>query len=271
MAQPIPQDGHDGRILGPSDAFTFDCHPGVACFTRCCRDADMYLYPYDIIRIKHHLGMSSETFLNTHTIIAIRDNPYFPHVMLRMSDTADRTCDFLSPAGCLIYPHRPYACRAYPLERAVARAPRHGKRLAYYGVARHAYCLGHAQQKRWTVADWSRDQDLAAFEAMNDHWVDIDSILRANPWGEPGLKSPALPMAFMACYNVDKFRQFVFETSFLARFTVPVSRQEKMRRSDEALMLFGFDWVRRILRNEGPLQEVSGDRLAAGDRNRGAR
>ena len=121
----------------------------------------------------------------------------------------------------------------------------------------------------WTVSDWSGDQDLAAFETMNDHWVDIDSILRSNPWGEQGLQSPALPMVFMACYNVDKFRHFVFETSFLSRFAVPVSRQKEIRTSDEALMFFGFDWVRLMLRNEGPLKEASGDRCAAGDEQQG--
>ncbi len=249
---------HCGRILGPSDAFRFECHPGVACFTRCCRDADMYLYPYDIIRMKHNLGMSSEVFLNAHTVIAMRDNPYLPHVMLRMSDAEDRSCVFLSAEGCRIYPDRPYACRAYPLERAVSRAPMGGKRTAYYGIVRHAHCLGHRQPRRWTVSDWSGDQDLAAFEALNDHWVDIDSIFRSNPWGEQGLQNPALPMAFMACYDVDKFRQFVFDTSFLERFAVPASRQEEIRISDEALMLFGFDWVRGILRNEGPLKKASG-------------
>jgi hypothetical protein len=48
----------------------------------------------------------------------------------------------------------------------------------------------------------------------------------------------------------------VFETSFLSRFVVSVSRQDEIRTSDEALMLFGFDWVRRMLRNEGPLKKA---------------
>ncbi len=253
MAFQPPPDYHQGRIIGPCDAFQFDCHPGVACFTRCCRNADMYLYPYDIIRMKRHLGLSSEAFLNTHTQIAIRDNPFFPHVMLRMSDAADRACVFLSSAGCRIYPDRPYACRAYPLERAVARHRGRGERTAYYGMARHSYCRGHAEKRRWTVAAWSSDQDLTPFEALNEHWVDMDSLFRANPWGASGLQSPAFPMAFMACYNIDKFKQFVFESSFRKRFTIPAARLEAIRTSDEALMLFGFDWVRLILRNDGPL------------------
>ena len=253
MSPQTSLDYHGGRILGPSDRFRFGCHPGVACFTRCCRDADMYLYPYDIIRMKRHLGMTSEEFLNTHSVVAIRDNPHFPHVMLKMSDAADRACRFLTADGCQIYPHRPYACRAYPLERAVARQSRGPNRTAYYGIARHVYCQGHAEQTTWTIADWSDDQDLADYEAMNDQWVDVDSIFRTNPWGDQGIRSPALPMAFMACYNMDKFRQFVFESSFLTRLAVPAPRIEAVRATDEALMLLGFDWVRRMLRYEGPL------------------
>ncbi|MDJ0886442.1 MAG: YkgJ family cysteine cluster protein [Desulfobacterales bacterium] len=254
---------YQGRILGPSDAFEFDCHSGVACFTRCCRNADMYLYPYDVIRMKRHLGLSSDKFLEQHTVVAVRDNPHFPHVMLKMSAAEDRACTFLTAQGCAIYPHRPYSCRAYPLERAVARRGG-GERTAYHGIARHAHCKGHREPRQWTPATWAADQGLAEFEAFNDPWVDIDSIFRANPWGAGGLQSPAMRMAFMACYDMDKFRRFVFDSSFLKRFSVPAERIATIRAADEDLMLFGFDWVRLMLRNQGPLATANG--LGAGMR-----
>jgi hypothetical protein len=55
----------------------------------------MYLYPYDIIRLKQRLGMTSEECLMQHTITAFRENPYFPNVMLKMSDLQDSPCSFL--------------------------------------------------------------------------------------------------------------------------------------------------------------------------------
>ncbi len=109
------------RKLLVEDKFRFDCHPGVSCFTRCCKDADMYLYPYDIIRMKNRLGISSDRFLEQNTFRAIRDNPYFPSLMLKMSDDKEKSCQFLSSEGCTIYEDRPFSCRAYPLEHAVAR------------------------------------------------------------------------------------------------------------------------------------------------------
>ena len=62
----------------------------------------------------------------------------------------------------------------------------------------------------------------------------------------------------MACYDMDKFRQFVFESSFLKRFRLPDKRIEAIRSADEDLMLLGFDWVRLMLRDQGPLAASSG-------------
>jgi hypothetical protein len=51
-------------------------------------------------------------------------------------------------------------------------------------------------------------------------------------------------MVFMALYNVDKFRDFVFRSSFLKRFDVPPERIEKIKRNDSELMKFSFDWIK---------------------------
>ena len=53
--------------LGPESTFKFKCHPGVACFTECCRDINIILTPYDIIRLKNRLDLSSEEFLALYT------------------------------------------------------------------------------------------------------------------------------------------------------------------------------------------------------------
>jgi uncharacterized protein len=243
-----------GPALRETDAFKFECHPGVSCFTRCCRDTDMYLYPYDIIRLKTRLGISSDLFLEKHTTAYIRDNPYFPNVMLKMSEKEDKACPFLSDEGCAVYEDRPFSCRAYPMERAVARFGEMGKREICYFIARHDYCLGHREEKEWTISSWMANQALTEFNAMNDEWVDIETLFRSNPWGERGLESPAIKMAFMACFNVDKLRNFVFGTSFMSRFDIPPERIEKIQTDDVAMMLFGFDWVRFFLTNQGPLK-----------------
>lgn len=246
-----------GVILGPEDTFHFACHAGVPCFTRCCRDADMYLYPYDIIRLKKRLGISSDQLLRDHTLSAFRDNPYFPSVMLKMSDEADKRCSFLEETGCRVYPDRPYSCRAYPLERAVARGSHDAHRTDCWIVARHGHCKGHEQPKKWRVREWLEDQQLADYNHMNDLWVDMDSLFRRNPWGAKGVESPALRMAFMACFNMDTFRSFVFDSTFLSRFNIAESQVRSLETDDIALMEFGFAWVRYFLTGQGPLEETA--------------
>ena len=89
---PQKQKVNGNRILLEKDTFRFECHPGVACFTRCCRNADMYLYPYDIIRMKERLGISSDEFLKKHTIF-YRQSPtlFRPYGVARMdSQGVDR-------------------------------------------------------------------------------------------------------------------------------------------------------------------------------------
>jgi uncharacterized protein len=238
-------------LLGDGE-FGFACHSDVACFTHCCRNADMYLYPLDIIRLTQHLGMTSEAFLLQHTITALRDIPYFPNVMLKMDDRKGHPCPFLSQTGCKVYEDRPYSCRAYPLEPAMYGDGADKSDIRFY-VVRHSHCLGHREDRRWTAKQWMDDQQMEAYNDINARWARIASRFRSNPFGPAGIDSPAMKMAFMACFNIDTFRRFVFNSTFLSRFNVSQERLEAARQSDTVLLLLGFDWIRRFLFREGPL------------------
>lgn len=233
--------------------FRFDCNPGVECFTVCCKDVDMYLYPYDIIRMKRRLGISSDEFLDKYTFSAVRDNPFFPSVMLRLKEHPEKRCPFVSPDGCGIYEDRPSSCRTYPLERAVARNPHNAQREDHYFVKRAPHCLGHQETKEWTVEEWIANQEISPYNEMNDLWVDVDTIFRSNPWGDGQAAGKKLKMAFMACFNVDQFRSFIFDSTFLSRFDVPEERVDNMKNDDVELMKFGFDWARLFLKGRPTL------------------
>ena len=62
--------------------------------------------------------------------------------------------------------------------------------------------------------------------------------------GREGPQGNRAKMAFMASYNMDAFRAFVFESSLLKRYKVKAELLKKIRRSDLDLMLFGFDWIK---------------------------
>ncbi len=59
----------------------------------------------------------------------------------------------------------------------------------------------------------------------------------------------------VACFNLDTFRRFVFESSFLSRFNLPQARLEAVRGNESELLLLGFNWVLRFLAGQGPLRE----------------
>ena len=227
--------------------FPFDCHPQIDCFAVCCKDVDMYLYPYDILRMKNNLGIVSDKFLEKHTFSAVRDNPFFPSVMLKMTDQPQKPCPFLTAGGCGIYEDRPSSCRTYPLERGVARGLEHGSREDFYFLKRAPHCLGHQEKKEWAVEEWIADQQIEPYNKMNDLWVDIDTIFRTNPWGKGVAADKKLRMAFMACFNVDHFRNFILNSSFLSRLDLSKDHIEKMTKDDTEAMKFGFKWVKFFL------------------------
>ncbi|MBW2018683.1 MAG: YkgJ family cysteine cluster protein [Deltaproteobacteria bacterium] len=203
--------------------------------------------------MKKRLGIRSDEFLDKYTFSAVRDNPFFPSVMLRMAEHPQKPCPFLLPDGCSIYEDRPSSCRTYPLERAVARVPQQGRREDHYFLKHAPYCLGHQEEKEWTVEEWIANQEIKPYNEMNDLWVNIDTIFRTNPWGHGEAASKKLRMAFMACFNVDQFRRFVLKSSFRSRFDVSEERVEKMKMDDVEMMKFGFEWVEFFLTGRGAL------------------
>ena len=242
------------RPLG-SSAFRFRCHSGVGCFTRCCRQLELYLYPYDILRLKKRLGISSEEFLNRYTGVVKGANPCFPSVVMVMSDSAEKTCPFLGEAGCTVYADRPSACRTYPLERAVDRNPSPGAAREFYFLTNHDYCLGHGEDKEWTAKEWVRDQNLQMYNQMDDLWAELDTLFADSAtWRGEGSAGPRQLLAFMVCYNVDRFRQYHNVQKLLDQFRLDKSRRRLIERDDEALLLFGFDWLKHLLAGKPTLQ-----------------
>jgi Fe-S-cluster containining protein len=239
--------------LGKS-VFRFACHPGVQCYMSCCRKLDLILYPYDIIRLKNRLQISSEELLRNHTRLGPSTHPYFPAVMLLMSDNEEQTCPFLNERGCSVYEDRPTACRTYPLERAVDRNPGHKGPSEFYFMTSHPYCLGHNEETEWTVKNWLRDQQVHEFNAINDLWAEVDTLFSHNPWQGEGVAGSRQQMAFMVCYNIDGFRSYIKQTGLLEQFKLNRTRIQLISNDDETLLKFGFEWLKHVLAGSGPLK-----------------
>jgi hypothetical protein len=170
-----------------------------------------------------------------------------------MSENEEHTCPFLDSNGCSVYEDRPTACRTYPLERAVDRSASKGRPEEYYFMTNHTYCLGHREIKEWTVKTWLKDQRLQHYNALNDLWAEIDTLFATNPWQGEGAGGPRQQMAFMVCYNIDGFRAFVEENNIFSQFKLASSLLRILPDDDEALLKFGFEWLKYVLTGQGRL------------------
>lgn len=244
----------EGMVPLGAEKFQFSCHGGVECFMSCCKNVDMFLYPYDIVRLKNCLQIDSETFMRQHTQLIKGNHPYFPAVMLKLNDDEKKSCPFLGEDGCLVYHDRPSACRTYPLERAVDRTLDSGRCQDYYFLTDHGYCLGHQENNFYSVREWIREQNLDEYNRMNDRWAELDTLFASNPWQGEGSGGPKQQMAFMVCYDVDGFRALVFRKKMLDQFRLSKAQKRSILADDVALLLFGFDWLKLFLTGKSSLE-----------------
>ncbi|MFZ0450134.1 MAG: YkgJ family cysteine cluster protein [Desulfatiglandaceae bacterium] len=232
-------------------SFHFECHRKIACFNRCCAKLRLILTPYDILRIKNRLGISSGAFLDRFTNTLIHEHPRFTMVKLAMQDDAEQRCPFVTEKGCGIYEDRPGACRLYPLGRASAFVEGEGQVREQYFMVNEAHCLGFAEKKGWTLDEWLTDEGLRDYMKINDKWLEL--VNSPKSLGPEKHLAQKHKMFFMASYNLDKFREFIFKSRFFSLFDVAPARKESLASDDQALLLFAFDWLKFSLFGEKTL------------------
>lgn len=246
--------------LGLKSHFKFRCHPGVSCFTQCCRGIKIILTPYDIIRLKNRLGLSSEEFLAIYTEPQLLDKTDLPVVVLKLMDDEQESCPFVKDDGCILYSDRPTACRYYPLgvaslshreEDPEDAAAKDGD--GFYFFVDEPHCKGFEEDNLWTVEDYRKDQGVDIHDEINAGWTDLVVRKRSFPKNIK-LNEQSKQMFFMASYNIDKFKRFVFESTFLDRYAVDPDTAEKIKTDEIALLDFGMKWLKFVLFKMGDFE-----------------
>ncbi len=233
----------EGRTHVGKTPFTFQCHPGVSCYLKCCHNVKIYLFPYDVLRLKQRLNLHSAEFVRKYTRLGEGSHPFFPGVMLNMASSDELPCPFLSKEGCTVYPDRPSACRTYPLERGVENLHGNKRLKIHYYLTHHPYCKGHFEKRTYTVRQWERDQALHEFNLYNELWAEVDALFASNPWCGEGEAGPLQQLAFMACYNIDDFRAYVEQHQLIQKFRIDKIARNRIKKDDSALLKFGFQWL----------------------------
>ncbi len=232
--------------LSLDDLFCFACHAQVPCFNECCGELDQILTPYDVLRLKNALGLSSSEFLARYTRRHTGDGTGLIVVGLVESIGAGGKCPFVSPEGCRVYDHRPGSCRAYPLARSVSRHRRTGRLTERYLLFKEPHCRGFEEARKQTVRQWVEQQGLSPYNAANDLMMELIAAKNRH--------SPAKPLSladghvfYTGCYDLDRFRGEIFEKADWPDNWFDAQTLATARRDETVLLAVALDWVRRVL------------------------
>ncbi|OGQ86497.1 MAG: Fe-S oxidoreductase [Deltaproteobacteria bacterium RIFOXYD12_FULL_56_24] len=220
----------------------FSCHPGVSCFTSCCGNINIILTPYDILRIRRPLNLPAEEFLLRFTTPVFLEKTDLPGVKIHLDENG--RCPFVTEEGCTIYPYRPTTCRYYPVGMSYFHAAGNEGTTAeeFYFLVKEPYCKGHEEPKEQTIREWRAEQGIDESDEMNREWMEI--VMRRKSFGlQATLSELAQKMFFMASTDLDKFRDFVFNSSFLDTYEVDAETLEKIKTDDIALMKFSCKYL----------------------------
>ncbi len=230
--------------VAPGEQFRFACHPGVPCFNACCADLNLVLTPYDVLRLRRALDMSSEDFLQVHCRVSAYPDSGFPMVHLLMGTDPNQRCSFVTVVGCSVYPDRPSACRIYPLGRATRFSAEQGSLVEQYFLVEEDHCHGFSEDGQWDIAAWTADQGLEPYTASNDRLALLMAGVKAT---NTTLSSRHGTMCLLALYQPDRFQQFIKDMKLFERVELPEKEQEAVLQDEERCLEFALDWLELVL------------------------
>ena len=246
---PFPDSPVLPELLDGGKTIRFRCHRSVACWNACCSNIDISLTPYDILRLKHRLDLSSTEFLERYTVPYELEKEGIAGVKLRPVD-GGTACRFMTPEGCGVYGDRPTACRYYPVALLSMRRQDETTDRDSYALVKEPHCLGHHEPRELTIDAYRAEQGLPEYDELARGWRQL--ILKKKSSG-PTIGKPSkrsLQLFFMACYDLDRFRAFVASDGFGELFDLPADEMQMILTDDTALMLFGFRFLHQTLFGE---------------------
>lgn len=218
--------------LNESSTFRFACHDVLPCFTQCCRDVNIYLTPYDALRLRKALRIGSGEFLARYARSFLAKVANIPVVQLVM-DAETLRCPFVTEEGCSVYEDRPWACRMFPLDVA----PEGGKFRFLAGKDR---CTGLLERKERTVGEWLREQGVGPYMEMEREYQSV----------VPGRFRPGAAMdeglgrVLFLAYDLDRFAELLNDDRFLKFYEIDAEMLRRVREDGEELLRLAFRYIR---------------------------
>ncbi len=200
------------------------------------------------------IWLPSGEFLKRYTVAVLGDEG-LPLVVLKMMEDENKSCPFVTPEGCSIYQDRPWSCRMYPVFPGSSKEEEFliEEKFSCLGFsAGGSSASGGEDGNQLTVQEWKKNQGIDIYDKMNEFYKEItfhDYFQRGNK-----LDSGRAKVVYTACYDLNEFRRFLFETRFFDIYDVEKDLMEKIREDEEKLLSFGYRWVRFNLFSEDTLR-----------------
>jgi len=191
-----------GEEIQPDSTFRFECRTDLKCFGTCC-STEITLTPYDLARMRRHVGVDTASFLSTYCESYSDRRTGFPFVVLKAKQGG--RCVFLGEDGCQLYENRPSCCRNYPLARVIDEDWKSGNRVITYHLQQQVeYCQGFGRGPDLTIEQYIEMNGLGPYENANDVFLDIPFTFNTLPEHLKQNKD-VQRMIFEAVFNFDVF------------------------------------------------------------------
>jgi len=266
---PIPDSPVIPNQLSGDAVIRFRCHKDIDCFNACCKNIDIMLTPYDIIRLKQRLGITSTVFLRQYTEPFEFGRNSVGGVKYKPKEGTN-ACQFVTDEGCSVYEDRPTACRYYPVGLLSTRRQDESFDRASYALVTEDYCHGHFEDRKLTIDEYRQQQGLEDYDELGRPWRQL--ILKVKSAGPAigNMSRTSLKFFFMACYDMDRFREFVKSEGFSTTYDLDQETMDRLLVDDLALLAFGDRMIRQIMYAEQsiPLKKDALDKHLARRGNR---
>ena len=237
------------EMLEGDKVIQFQCRKGIDCWNACCSNIDISLTPVDILRLGRRLGISTTEFLVQYTFPYELEPNGIAGVKFKPVENGS-ACQFMRPEGCDVYTDRPTACRYYPVALlSMRRSDEYTDRNAY-ALVKEPHCHGHNEPRQLTIEEYRQEQGLVEYDELARGWRQL--VLKKKSSG-PVVGTPSkrsLQLWFMACYDLDRFRDFIASTAFNEAYDIPWDEMQKILSTDTELMLFAFRFLRQTMFGE---------------------
>jgi hypothetical protein len=119
----------------------------------------------------------------------------------------------------------------------------------FFIMVKEDHCLGHNEEKEWTIDEWRADQESDLYDEVNNDWMEV--VLKAKTLGFVEFSQRSLDLFFMVSTNLDLFRDMATTEKFRHAYEIDDEYLDKLLRDELEFLKFSLKWLRFTMFGEG--------------------